>query len=173
MCKWIWKLSQGAAGLWADILRAKYFPNGNFFEGEARGSPFWQDLQAIRPAFDKGAKSQVGNGRSTRFWLDFWVGTCPLWEVFPELYALAVVPDQRVAEALDHPLAIAFCRNLNEQEAAKWEALLQLIAPIALTEERDRVSWHLNASGKFSIKSLYHKLCQGSVQLAAKGVWKA
>ena len=39
MCKWIWKLSQGAKGLWADILRAKYFPNGNFFDGEARGSP--------------------------------------------------------------------------------------------------------------------------------------
>ena len=56
MCKWIWKLSQGTTGLWVDLLRAKYFPNGNFFEGVARGSPFWNDLQADRPAFALGAK---------------------------------------------------------------------------------------------------------------------
>ena len=109
MCKWIWKLAQGATGLWADILRAKYFPNGNFFDGEARGSPFWQDLQAIRPAFDQGAKFNIGNGRSTRFWLDFWVGVRPLWEEFLELYALAVRPNQKVAEALAAPQVVAFC----------------------------------------------------------------
>lgn len=32
LTKWIWKLSQNASGLWVDLLKAKYFPNGNFFE---------------------------------------------------------------------------------------------------------------------------------------------
>ena len=26
MCKWIWKITQGASGLWVDLLKAKYFP---------------------------------------------------------------------------------------------------------------------------------------------------
>ncbi|XP_073355536.1 uncharacterized protein [Aegilops tauschii subsp. strangulata] len=93
-------ISQGATGLWIDLLRAKYFPNGNFFEGAARGSPFWNDLQAIRPAFAMGAKFNIGDGRSAGFWLDFWVRSQPLWLGFQDLYALAVNPDQSVASAL-------------------------------------------------------------------------
>lgn len=79
MCKWIWKLSQGAIGLWADLLHAKYFPNGNFFEAVDRGSPFWNAIQIIKPAFAMGAKFTVHDGRSTRFWLDLWVGSQPIW----------------------------------------------------------------------------------------------
>ena len=82
MCKWIWKLSQGAMGLRVDLLREKYFPYGNFFEGVARGSPFWNDLQAVRPAFAMGAKFAIGNGRLAHFWLDHWVGSQPLWSEF-------------------------------------------------------------------------------------------
>lgn len=70
MCKWIWKIVQGSSGLWVDLLRAKYFPNGNFFEGRARGSPFWNDLQSIKAAFALGAKFLIGDGRSTRFWTE-------------------------------------------------------------------------------------------------------
>ena len=77
--------------------------------GKQGAPPFWQDLQAIRPAFDQGAKFNIGNGRSTRFWLDFWVGVRPLWEEFLELYALAVRPNQKVAEALAAPQVVAFC----------------------------------------------------------------
>jgi hypothetical protein len=49
LTKWIWKLSQNATGLWVELLKAKYFPNGSFFESTARGSPFWNALQKIKP----------------------------------------------------------------------------------------------------------------------------
>lgn len=98
LCKWIWKISQGATGLWVDLLRAKYFPNGNFFEGEQRGSPFWNDLQANKPAFAMGAKFAIGNGRSARFWTNHWVGSQPLWAEFQDLYTIAVDPAMSVAE---------------------------------------------------------------------------
>ena len=77
-------------------------------------------MQAINPAFDQGAKFDVGNGRSIRFWLHFWVGPRPLWEEFLDLYVIAVHPNLRVAEALASPLppAISFCRTLPAQESA-------------------------------------------------------
>ena len=31
LTKWIWRLNQNESGLWADMLRAKYFPDGNLF----------------------------------------------------------------------------------------------------------------------------------------------
>ena len=72
-------------------------------------------------------------------------------------------PKQRVVEALAALQAVAFCRNLTMQETTRWGALLDLVTTVSLSDEPDRVSWHLNASGRFSVESLYHKLCQGMV----------
>lgn len=71
LSKWIWKLPQNALGLWADLLKAKHFPNRFFFESAARGSPFWNGIQV---AFALGAKFDVNNGGqfafgSTRGWI--------------------------------------------------------------------------------------------------------
>src|SRR3954465_5222176 len=51
LAKWIWKLAQSATGLWASLLKAKYFPTGTVFETEKKGSAFWNGLQAVRSAF--------------------------------------------------------------------------------------------------------------------------
>ena len=100
MCKWIWKMTQGETGLWIDLLRAKYFPRGDFFDAAPSGSPFWNSIQSLKPLFARGAKFAVNNGRSTRLWLDHWIGQRPLWAEFRQLYSLAVEPEQRVASAL-------------------------------------------------------------------------
>ena len=176
MCKWIWKLSQGAIDLWVDMLRNKYFPNGNFFEGRARGSPFWNDLQAVRPAFALGAKFVVGDGRSARFWLDLWLGANPLWAQFQDLYALAVNPEMTVATALaSNPPAIHFRRELTGLEQARFEELLGLTQSATLSTSADTVTWALTTSGKFTVKSLYRRLCQvqGPAFLMPTGLWNA
>ena len=93
-------MTQGKTGLWIDLLRAKYFLHGNFFDAAPRGSPFWNSIQSLKPFFARGAKFGVNNGRSTRLWLDLWIGQRPLWSEFRQLYSIAVEPDQRVASAL-------------------------------------------------------------------------
>ncbi|XBI58030.1 hypothetical protein VPH35_039323 [Triticum aestivum] len=50
----------GETGLWMDLLRAKYFPEGNFFEAAAHGSPFWNSIQSLKPFFARGARFSVG-----------------------------------------------------------------------------------------------------------------
>lgn len=59
LVKWIWKLPQNAGGLWAELLKAKYLPNGSFFKSSACGSPFWNGLQAVKPAFAMRANSPL------------------------------------------------------------------------------------------------------------------
>jgi hypothetical protein len=46
MLKWIWKIYQGAEGLWVDILKAKYLGNRDIFAHETprKGSQFWSAL---------------------------------------------------------------------------------------------------------------------------------
>ena len=172
--KWWWRLAQDESGLWASLLKAKYFPNGNPFSASANGSSFWRGLQAVRPAFDLGAKFLVSNGQSTRFWLDHWLGDSPLWQSHPTLYRLATDTNILVGEALRTvPPAIHFMRPLLIAERASWNELNQLIGVNRLGTTRDTVEWSLTASKKFSCKSLYYKLTEGPVLVIAMELWKA
>ena len=121
-----------------------------------------------------GAKFSIGNGQSTRFWTNLWIGAQPLWTEFRDLYDIAVNPGMSVADALRSPPSeIHFKRELLGPEQASLVALRQLIDRVVLSDQPDAVSWALTSSGKFSVKSLYRKLCQGPSQLVVAGLWKA
>ena len=174
LVKWIGKLSQNKQGLWADILRAKYFPDGNFLTSKAKGSPFWNGIQAVKPAFTLGAKFCVKNGNSTRFWLDHWLGSEPLWRSHFVIYQLATNVDILVADALrTNPPAISLKRPLLAHERASWDGLLTAFQGASLCPEADTVSWSLSSSGKFTVQSLYNKLTEGPTLDIARGLWKA
>jgi hypothetical protein len=58
MVKWIWKLYQGAKGLWADLIREKYLRGQNLYAGEVptHGSQFWNAIPKVKWHFKLGAK---------------------------------------------------------------------------------------------------------------------
>ncbi|XP_073351828.1 uncharacterized protein [Aegilops tauschii subsp. strangulata] len=142
MCKWIWKLSQGETGLWMDLLRAKYFPGGNFFEAATQGSPFWNSIQSLKPFSARGAKFTVNNDRSTRLWLDLWIVQQPLWSEFRDLYSIAVDPNQLVATRFSSsPPSIYFRRELSGPEVDSWDRLWAMTADVHLSSDADTVSW--------------------------------
>ena len=90
------------------------------------------------------------------------------------MYELAVDPSITVAVALvASPPVIYFKRELNGLEQPKLVALPHLITPITLSGDPDTVSWALTSSGKFSVNSLYRRLCRGTAQQAIAGLWKA
>ena len=54
-------------------------------------SPLWiRVLKASTTAFVSDIKIKVGDGCSTRFWLDHWVGDATLASIFPDLFLLAM-----------------------------------------------------------------------------------
>jgi hypothetical protein len=94
MLKWIWKLYQGAEGLWADLIRAKYLGDRDIFSREVpvQGSQFWKAIQKIKWLFKLGAKHKVHNGRWTFFWLDWWIVSAPLRARYPLLFSYCEEP---------------------------------------------------------------------------------
>jgi hypothetical protein len=58
-----------AEGLWADLIRAKYLGDRDFFDKDmpTRGSQFWNAIQKIKWHFELGAKHKVQNGKHTFF----------------------------------------------------------------------------------------------------------
>jgi hypothetical protein len=175
LSKWIWKLYQDDASIWVTIIRAKYRDADNLFEGSGQGgSQFWKSLHKIKHFFKLGAKHLIGNGRRTFFWTDWWCQDRPIKEIFPDLFNICADPNISVAAALESgDLNIVFRRSLNPEGRRQWDELGRLTEPTVLSNSKDKVTWHLDSSGKFTVQSLYAKLSQGASVAYYKDVWEA
>jgi hypothetical protein len=57
-----------------------------------------------------------------------------------------------------NPPNVTFRRNLYGPRLVSWEALLQRLANVNLTDRRDEFHWNLYENDKFSVASMYNAL---------------
>ena len=127
LSKWLYKLSVETEATWAQILRNKYLHSKTLSQVTVRptDSPFWKGLMRVKSVFFNRTKFVVGNGTSTRFWEDTWLGETPLALQYPSLYNIVQRRDAYVATVLQsNPLNIQFRRTL---VGNCWEAWLHLV----------------------------------------------
>jgi hypothetical protein len=105
--------------------------------------------------FQRGSFS-VGNGLTTRFWEDSWLGNAPLSVQYPGLFNKVARRNVRVADVLNQPtLNITFNRILRGSTWEDWLSLVERLMEIQLNDQPDSFCWNLTNSQKFSVKSLY------------------
>jgi hypothetical protein len=175
MVKWVWKLYQGAEGLWADLLRAKYLGDNDIFSPRVptQGSQFWSSIQKLKWYFKLGARHQVHDGSSTYFWLDWWSGAGPLRGRFPRLFDCCDNPYVTVAAVRSADgWHIRFRRAFGLAETVEWENLCRIFDMHPFSQGRDKISLGLEESGEFSVNSLYCRMSMGAAVTHFKDVWK-
>ena len=127
----------------------------------------------VKSAFFNRTKFVVGNGTTTRFWEDTWLGETPLAFQYPSLYNIVQRREAYVATVLQsNPLNIQFRRTL---AGNRWEASLHLVRrlmEVELSQQPDRLIWKLTQNGEFSVKSMYLDVINSSVIPRSKHVWK-
>lgn len=103
--------------------------------------------------------------RATKFWEDCWLGCCPLKIEFDKLYRIYLDSEIVVAGAcVDGTWNIRFRRSLC-QEVEEWTCLqTKLGGGVVLADGRDEMSWALEKTGKYTIKSLYNLITFGGVR---------
>ena len=118
----------------------------------------------------------VGDGKSTRFWHDVWVGNIPLKIRFPSLFWAAVNQDASVADNYEldsHTWNINFKRSFSRNDMENWELILDMIQFTFLSDQKDRVRWAFEKKGEFSVKSMYRWLAYGGVSdPTLKKIWR-
>jgi hypothetical protein len=67
---------------------------------------------------------------------------------------------------------ITFQHELSPGEGIDRANLMREVEGLHLTLASDVISWTLEPSGKFSVKSLYRKLCMGDPQKHFADLWK-
>lgn len=63
-------------------------------------SPFWKGLMRVKDEFFRRGEFVVGNGQTTWFWEDTWLGDTPLGIQYPTLYNIVQRKNVYVASVL-------------------------------------------------------------------------
>ncbi|GAU45061.1 hypothetical protein TSUD_198490 [Trifolium subterraneum] len=132
--------------------------------------------------FSKGVLKRVGDGGSSSFWFDPWVGDIPLKIQFQSLFQLSDQQLDLVGEMgywldLEWHWVFRWRRDLSVPEIGLLEALLSAVQTTPLLGVVDSWSWRHDSTGTYSVKSAYMVLSAGSVasdldSLLAR-VWKS
>jgi hypothetical protein len=160
LAKQAWRLLQEPSSLSARILKAVYFPDGEFLEAELGSSPskIWRAILDGREVLQQGLIKRIGTGEETNIWDTNWVPRDGfLRPVTCALEPGGVQKPQLVSELIDNMNG-----TWNQEKLAQVFLPMdaEAIASIPLSTRRqcDFWAWHHERTGIFSVRSAYRML---------------
>ncbi|XP_021760550.1 uncharacterized protein LOC110725370 [Chenopodium quinoa] len=155
--KQAWRLIQFPDSLVAKVLKAKYYPNGDFMSSELGATPSysWRGIWGSKWVINRGARWRVGDGLDILVWKSPWIpGTSSRKVVSPRGEASE---DMRVCDLLQ--LAAAQWNvPLIDKLFLPFERDRILSIPVSFRLPRDRMCWDLERDGVYSVRSAYRAI---------------
>jgi hypothetical protein len=116
----------------------------------------------------------IRDGSEIRFWEDKWLGNTTLREQYPALYNIVCYKEDTLAKVMgSNPPQVTFRRDLIGARLVSWNALLQRLENVHLTQGSDEFRWNLTENHRFSVNSMYSALIQPVEPVVNnKMIWK-
>ncbi|GJX33316.1 RNA-directed DNA polymerase, eukaryota [Tanacetum coccineum] len=160
LLKWIWRFISSDGSLWSKVIQALYGKRIDFHA--TKFSSIWcsiiRELHQLKDnGFDfwEHCKIRIGNGSTTRFWYDLWIGDMPLYAKFPRLFALDLNKDCSVADKLNNSVELSFRRAVRGGiEQHQMSDLVSMLESIVLSSSNDRWVCGLSNDGDFKVKDI-------------------
>ncbi|GJV09846.1 RNA-directed DNA polymerase, eukaryota [Tanacetum coccineum] len=158
--KWMWRFLSRDNSLWFRTILAIHGPYG---QGLAAAHPSnWSTiikevdvLKAQGIDLISHCKIRIGNGRSTSFWKDLWIGDCRLCDKFPRLYALDVNKECSVTSKMSDSFTSSFRRVIRGGiKSTQLSDIMSILGSVILSSNEDRYFWDLNGDGDFRVKDV-------------------
>ncbi|XP_028113945.1 uncharacterized protein LOC114311986 [Camellia sinensis] len=157
-----WRLSQFPNSFCAQIFKGRYYPQSNFWT--ARKGPWaswaWTSLLVGREVLKRGVRWQVFNGKSINFWNDKWVTFSPNFCVKSQKPLGCQLT--KVSEAINHNTNY-WNVNVLQSVISKDKVDKICLIPIVTEPQDDRLIWHHDPKGLYSVKSEYRVAVTESV----------
>lgn len=147
LSKWIWRYKTESGALWTQIIDSIHGPL-NCIDGANRiktGHTWrrivhqWDDLNKLHLDPRNLIKKNVGNGKDTRFWLDWWSGDKTLEDKFPRLFNLESVKNVTVEEKMQTGDGIIGWRNRvcsrDGRSKVEMEQLMKDVESVAFSDK--------------------------------------
>ncbi|MBA0575583.1 hypothetical protein Golob_023901, partial [Gossypium lobatum] len=151
-----WRLINYPDSLLAHVLKAKYFPNSDFYEAQLGNLPSftWKSIWAARGLLERGRGWRVGRGDQISIWTDSWI---PGNEADNIPFQVGNDNIKLVSDLIDsnsRSWKIELIRNTFQPVIA--EKILQI--PLAETVQEDFQVWRGEPTGEFFVRSAYKLL---------------
>jgi hypothetical protein len=148
-----WRLIQNPSSLCARVLKAKYYPHGNLLDTvfTSDPSPVWKGVEFGLQLLKEGIINQIGNGKKTQILRDQWI---------PRDSGLGITTLKKNSRRRwVNQLIDSGTRSWNEHLIRELfqEHDVQAILSIKLPQQdlEDRVAWHYERNGVFTVRSAY------------------
>lgn len=187
LSKWLWKLKKERLCLSSRIIYGKYGDElvEDLFEkvktiNIAGASEFIKDLAKVPNEFqedlwsNKFFKWKVNNGKSVRFWTDWWSESACLKESFSQLFSACkfkfiTVCDMKLV--WNSNFEGLWSRELSSYELLECDTMGSLLNAIRLSTQEDELRWE--NFDRFSTKSCVYVLDRSASQVGPWSlIWK-
>ncbi|MFQ6654705.1 hypothetical protein Gotur_025582, partial [Gossypium turneri] len=151
-----WRLINYPDSLVARVLKAKYFPNSDFYKARLGNLPSftWKSIWAVRGFLERGRCWRVGRGDQISIWTDSWIpgNEADIIPIQDRNDNIKLVSD--LIDSDSRSWKIELIRNTFQPVIA--EKILQI--PLAETVQEDFQVWRGEPTGEFYVRSAYKLL---------------
>ncbi|GJR92479.1 RNA-directed DNA polymerase, eukaryota, reverse transcriptase zinc-binding domain protein [Tanacetum coccineum] len=154
--------------LWTKVIVAIHGVGGKIHsEWTSTGKSCWLSiLSEVRSLQRKGMyvfdylTHKMGNGESTKFWLDHWHTRGIFKDIFPRLYALESSKDVTVSSKIGDTSLVCSFRRIPRGgiEQNQFDSLVELVRSVTIVPSADRWNWNLESTGIFSVASARRRI---------------
>jgi hypothetical protein len=132
LAKHAWRILVDGSSLSARILKAVYYPNGDFLDANLGSSPsrIWRSIVDGRDVLKQGLIRRIGTGETTNIWSMDWLPTAGLRR---PIRCNMTNPPQLVSENIDVASA---CWDMGKLQAFFTPADIKVISNIPLCNRR-------------------------------------
>jgi hypothetical protein len=140
LSKQVWRLIDDPNSLCAQILRAKYYPEGDILKaGPKAGSSFtWQSIVAGIQTFKRGCIWRLGNGDKVDIWRDPWIPSRPNRKVMSPRGDCLL---RKVDELID-PISGTWDQAILQDNFSPIDVSRILQIPLNVGVFEDFIAWH-------------------------------
>jgi hypothetical protein len=169
LAKWRWRFLNNERSSWKLVLEAKYgdrLAHAHLHQEHCESrlaSIWWKDvckLEGDGRWFAEAAVKKLGDGNTTLFWTDFWLGNFSLKDCFPRLFSISTLKEAYVAEAGSWVndcwcWSLGWRRNLLVWEEDLLREMMTCLQGVSLSSTTDKWVWSEAADGVFTVNSCY------------------
>jgi ribonuclease HI len=157
--KHCWRLLMGEDSLMGRVFKSRYYPRTSFLEAKIGYQPSyaWRSMQSAKDVIDLGARWRIGNGEKVRIIVDKWMPNHAGFKVWSRCEDLN--DDTLVCDLID-PDTKQWKRDLVSHLFHPHEALQILSMPISPRLPPDKLVWHFERDGDYSVRSAHHLVKQ-------------
>ncbi|KAK5845334.1 hypothetical protein PVK06_001506 [Gossypium arboreum] len=151
-----WKIITKSDCLFARVMKAKYFPKGDFMSAGVGFYPSytWRSIWGARQLLEEGMGWQIGNGESVNIWNDSWLSRLGSGRIRCQNMGLRVTQVSDLINKENNTWKPDIIQSLFEEEQLKRI----LTIPLANSRPQDALVWRGDNTGTYTVKNGYRWL---------------